>query len=84
MFQKLGMDAWGHVITVLVGNLPPSAQPLSGLVRNAKMLDKHYIPTRYPNSFEAGAPTDYYTVEEAENAIRCAREIVEFCGDQIH
>ena len=48
------------------------------------MLDKHYIPTRYPNSFEAGAPTDYYTVEEAENAIRCAREIVEFCGDQIH
>jgi HEPN domain-containing protein len=84
VFQKLGMEAWGHVVTVLVGNLPASAQPPPGLVRNAKMLDKHYIPTRYPNSFESGAPADYYTVEEAENAIRCAREIVEFCGDQIH
>lgn len=22
LFQKLGMDAWGHTLTVLIGNLP--------------------------------------------------------------
>ncbi len=42
VFQKLGMEAGGHALTVLVGNLPASAQPPPGLLRNAKMLDKHH------------------------------------------
>ncbi len=32
------------------------------LVVCAKTLDKHYIPTRYPNGLDAGAPTDFYTL----------------------
>ncbi len=83
VFQKLGMDAWGHTLTILIGNLPPSAQPPDRLVNYARMLDKHYIPTRYPNSFESGAPTDFYTEKEAEDAIQHAEEIIEFCRDQI-
>ncbi len=84
VFLKLGMDAWGHTLTVLVGNLPASVQPPAKLLSYAKVLDKHYIPTRYPNGFESGAPTDFYTQEEAENAIQYAKEILKFCGDQIH
>ncbi len=83
VFQKLGMEAWGHTLTVLVGNLPSSLQPPETLVNRAKMLDKHYIPTRYPNGFESGAPTDFYTQEEAQNAIQYADEILQFCRDQI-
>jgi predicted nucleotidyltransferase len=41
----------------------------------AKTLDKHYIPTRYPNGFDSGAPTDFYTKQEGEMALRCASEI---------
>ena len=26
LFQKLGMDAWGHTLTALIGNLPPDVQ----------------------------------------------------------
>ncbi|MCH7934957.1 MAG: HEPN domain-containing protein [Gemmatimonadetes bacterium] len=44
-----------------------------------KRLDKHYIPTRYPNGFDVGAPTDYYTEAEAEAAIADADRIIEFC-----
>ena len=47
------------------------------------MLDKHYIPTRYPNGFDSGAPTDFYTEEEAQTAVRHAEAILEFCRDQI-
>lgn len=83
VFQKLGMDAWGHTLTALIGNLPPSAQPSERLVNCARVLDKHYIPTRYPNGFDSGAPTDFYTEEEARDAISRAKEIVEFCRDQI-
>jgi HEPN domain-containing protein len=84
VFQKMGMDAWGHTVTVLIGNLPPEvARPPEALVDYARMLDKHYIPTRYPNGFDSGAPTDFYTEEEARVAVRHAEAILEFCRDQI-
>ena len=84
VFLKLGKDAWGHTITVLIGNLPKDADhPYESLVNYARMLDKYYIPTRYPNGFESGAPTDFYTSEEAGNAIHQAEAILEFCRHQI-
>lgn len=83
VFEKLGMDAWGHTLTVLVGNFPESIQFPAGLIDFAKHLDKHYIPTRYPNGFESGAPTDFYTQDEAQTAIKYAEAILEFCRHQI-
>jgi HEPN domain-containing protein len=84
LFQRLGMDAWGHTLTALMGNLPgPAAAPPETLVNYARMLDKHYIPTRYPNGFDTGAPTDFYTEAEASAAIQHAEAIVEFCRDKI-
>jgi len=83
LFQKLGMDAWGHTLTVLIGNLPSTIQPPTELIDYARILDKHYIPTRYPNGFDSGAPTDFYTSMEAQYAIRCAEAILEFCRHQI-
>jgi HEPN domain-containing protein len=84
VFLKLGMDAWGHTLTALIGNLPESGvNPTESLVNNARMLDKYYIPTRYPNGFPSGAPTDFFTEKEARNAIVYAKRIIEFCRDQI-
>jgi HEPN domain-containing protein len=83
-FLKLGLEAWGHTLTVLIGNLPDTAeQPSETLVNHARVLDKYYIPTRYPNGFDSGAPTDYYTEEEGRNAIHYAEAILEFCRHQI-
>ncbi|WP_272487325.1 HEPN domain-containing protein [Rhodothermus marinus] len=42
------------------------------------MLDKLYIPTRYPNGLLEGAPTEFFTRQEAEHAIRCAEAILRF------
>jgi HEPN domain-containing protein len=84
VFLKLGVDAWGHTLTVLIGNLPgDAAKPSESLENFARMLDKYYIPTRYPNGFESGAPTDFYTAEEARSAIQQAEAILEFCRIQI-
>ncbi|MEA3440428.1 MAG: HEPN domain-containing protein [Chloroflexota bacterium] len=84
VYLKLGMDAWGHTVTVLIGNLPDTVeQPQDELIDYARVLDKYYIPTRYPNGFESGAPTDFYTHEEARNAIRQAEGILEYCRNQI-
>lgn len=77
LFQRLHLEAWGYSVTALLENLPVESKPPPKLVDRARELDKHYIPTRYPNGFERGAPVDYYTRREAESAITAAEEIIE-------
>jgi len=79
LFQKLNLDAWGHALSLLLASLPDEVKPESSLINLAKELDKHYIPTRYPNGFDSGAPADFYTRQEADTACECARRIVDFC-----
>ncbi len=83
VFQKLHLDAWGHALSILLGHLPEGAGADTSVLDAAKELDKHYIPTRYPNGFERGAPVDFYTRAEAERAIAHAELIIEFCRRQI-
>jgi len=78
-FQKLHGVVWGHTVSLLLSELPHDAGVGPSIVDKAKILDKHYIPARYPNGFDAGAPTDLYTAEEADTAIGIAGEIIEFC-----
>jgi len=83
VFQKLHLEAWGHALSALLEALPPQAKPDAGLIERAKDLDLHYIPTRCPNGFERGAPTDYYTRSQADRAIADAEAIIGFCRDQV-
>lgn len=79
LFQVLHLDAWGHTVSLLLANLPEQVAVPKGMIDKAKVLDKHYIPARYPNGFDMGAPTDFYTLGEAEVAVEIAGEIIEFC-----
>ena len=83
VYQRLHLEAWGHAVVDLLKHLPEEARPAEELSDRAKELDKHYIPTRYPNGFERGAPLDYYTRREADRAIENAEVILEFCRNQI-
>jgi HEPN domain-containing protein len=83
LYLKRGGDAWGHTITPLLGGLTGSDAAADDLIVCAKMLDKHYIPTRYPTGLDSGAPADFYTRQEAETAIECAQRIIDFCSRTI-
>ena len=83
VFQKLGANAWGYSVNLLLSSLPDSVRPAVDLVDKAKELDKHYIASRYPNSYPSGAPFQYYTRLEAERSIQYAKEIISFCEDRI-
>ncbi|RLI36564.1 hypothetical protein DRO60_05580 [Candidatus Bathyarchaeota archaeon] len=56
----------------MLEHLPDEHKPPRELVEKAKELDRHYIPTRYPNLHPEGAPMDYYTRADAERAVRYA------------
>lgn len=85
VFEARGQKAWGHTITHLLQALAEMETPIPAeLLDCARMLDKHYIPTRYPNGLSQGAPTEFYTQQEAEHAIRYAAEILQFCDRLLH
>ncbi len=79
VFEQRQQKVWGHSVTRLLQALQDEGTAVSAdLLDAAKTLDKHYIPTRYPNGLEQGAPTEFYTLKEAELAIRYSEEILRF------
>ncbi|MBI2060094.1 MAG: HEPN domain-containing protein [Nitrospirae bacterium] len=83
LFCILGGEAWGHTLKDLVEHLPTKVKTPSTVVKAAKHLDRHYIPARYPNGYESGAPVDYYEKEDAQGAIQEAEIVLEFCRRQV-
>ena len=45
----------------------------------AAELDRHYVPTRYPNGVPDGAPFEFYSKEKAEECVEKAARIVAAC-----
>ena len=83
LFLALGGEGWGHSITRLLADLTRKLSVPDGLFAASKRLDKHYIPTRYPNGFDAGAPGDYYTKDEVRKAIEDAVALYDFCRQYV-
>jgi HEPN domain-containing protein len=85
LYQNRHKDAWGHSVSILFSS---AAENLglsipSDLIEKAKILDKHYIPARYPNGFDSGSPYDFYTEKEAREAIVIAEELLGFCESNL-
>lgn len=76
-FQSLHADGWGHQVSKLLVELGDLGHtPEAALVDDGRILDQYYIPTRYPNGFESGAPKDFFTKEQAADAVRRAERII--------
>lgn len=74
----LGQEAWGHVVSRLIDELPPAAATPDGLADKARVLDNFYVPSRYPNGHPEGAPFEHYGPLQSDEAIRHASEITAF------
>ncbi|MBI4676973.1 MAG: HEPN domain-containing protein [Elusimicrobia bacterium] len=84
IYDFLGGEGWGHSVVKLVRELPSEHAPAAaGLLDKAASLDKLYIPTRYPNGFAIGSAAEYYTEQEALQAIAHAGDILSFVKSQI-
>ncbi|MBS7654845.1 MAG: HEPN domain-containing protein [Candidatus Bathyarchaeia archaeon] len=83
LYQSLGIEVWGHSVSRLLENLPEDFKPPIELLDGAKELDRHYIPSRYPNFHPEGAPLDYYTRADAERAVKYSGEIIGFIRNKV-
>jgi HEPN domain-containing protein len=69
----------GHGIGSLLRMLTDRTPIPQEIMKAAKKLDSFYIPTRYPNGMDQGAPTDFFDQEDADGAVSSAGEVIGFC-----
>jgi HEPN domain-containing protein len=76
VLHGLGLPVYGHSVSALLTKAPKDLQVNEKIMQEAKTLDKYYVPTRYPNAWAEGTPMDYYTKSDAQEAIKCAEDII--------
>ncbi|MBW4532210.1 MAG: HEPN domain-containing protein [Aphanothece saxicola GSE-SYN-MK-01-06B] len=79
---SLGQQVWGHGLGRSFRDLPPSTaaelgQAVTDLEDRLRILDALYIPTRCPDSFPDGAPTDHFGRLQSDDALHHARALVD-------
>lgn len=71
--------SWGHSVLSLLRRLTEVINiDIRDVEQCAKELDRHYIPSRYPDAYPSGRPEDYYTEKIAKEAISCVMKIKQF------
>ena len=70
LLQFRGIERRGHMIIHLLDNAP------ADIIQCAAFLDKQYIPSRYPDVYDEGAPFEFYTKRDADECLNCAAKIL--------
>jgi HEPN domain-containing protein len=73
-----GQEAWGHVISRLLRELPVAVAADNELVDKARVLDAYYIAACYVNGHPEGPPFEHYGTLQSTGAIDYADEIIAF------
>jgi len=75
----LGEIPLGHSVRELLERFhEASGIKLENLLTFARELDRHYIPSRYPNVYPSGTPHEAYDEETSRRALECTRVMLEF------
>jgi HEPN domain-containing protein len=62
-------------LKTLFNFLRTSHSPLVELINEARELDLHYIPSRYPNGIPSGYPHQFYGRKNADQALAATEKI---------
>jgi HEPN domain-containing protein len=83
LWYLLDVDPWGHSVQKLIMDFPQSKQlpDLRKWIERGALLDKFYIPTRYPNGLPDLTPGQVYTQEDAQRGMDAADALVSACRD---
>lgn len=67
---------WGHSVADLVRQAAEHDARFAALISTGGGLDRHYIPTRYPNGLPGGIPAEAFDADDAEKALRQAQHVL--------
>lgn len=79
------LDPWGHSVQRLIVDFPSRDEvpELKVWLEQAALLDKYYIPTRYPNGLPDLTPGQVYGETDAARGLQAARFLLNRCRQWI-
>jgi len=83
VYQASNQSVRGHSIVKMLQGLQNSINVSEPLIHFARVLDRYYIESRYPNGFPEGSPFEFFDEKLAEEALHAAGQILRFCDDRI-
>ena len=84
-WYHIGESPWGHSIQKLLEEFPLRDRLGGGddLIEKARLLDRFYVPTRYPNGLPDLTPERTYTAADSRQAIELAHHFLTVLGGWI-
>jgi HEPN domain-containing protein len=76
-------DPWGHSVDALIEDALTYDATLADIRDLGPVLDKYYIPTRYPNGLPGGIPSRAFTADDARQALNTADQILRAVGQRL-
>jgi HEPN domain-containing protein len=81
VWYLLEADPWGHSIKKLIQDLEhvdlSAKRKFEQVTKNAVLLDRYYLPTRYPNGLPDLTPEEAFLEDDAKMCIDNAGKIIE-------
>ncbi len=68
----------GHNLNLMLWEMQPFTAIPEDVRQACARLNRYYIPTRYPNAFDRGAPVDQFFEQDAKEAVQDAELVLEF------
>ena len=88
LWHFIDADPWGHSIRKLIDDLAQVNvdvfNKVTHLTRDGTVLDRFYIPTRYPNGLPDLTPDAAYSIEDADLCADCAAKIIDVVESLLH
>lgn len=66
----------GHSLLELIERCISYDKNFESLREPSRLLDRFYIPTRYPNGLPSGIPQNYYVGEDSQQALSSVEKIL--------
>ena len=76
--EHLRTPQFGHNLNVLRQSIEARLTVPESVATACARLNRHYIPTRYPEAFDRGAPADQFFEADARQAVGDAAEVMDF------
>jgi len=81
--KNLGIYLHTHSVARLLEEIKKAVNISEDLILKVGKLDRHYVPTRYPNAWPALPPYKHYSRDDAEEALGIAVEVIEFVKGEV-
>lgn len=73
----------GHSVAELCARCARVDDRFFALAQDVAVLDRFYIPTRYPNGLPGGIPAEAFLAEDAHRALSLAAQAITFVAEHL-